>query len=156
MAMHLSQILPHLFVGSCPTNADDINHLKVDYGITAILNLQTDHDFDYCDLDWSRIESRCQDLGIEVRRIPVRDFDGVDLRKKLSQCVQALDELLRTDHIVYTHCNVGAGRSPSVAIAYLVWRQGWNLDEAIEHVTRCWSCPPNIEAIVMVGAGQAA
>jgi hypothetical protein len=45
--MNLNHILPRLFIGSCPTHADDINHLKVDYGITAILNLQTDSDFDY-------------------------------------------------------------------------------------------------------------
>ena len=154
--MNLSQILPRLFVGSCPTNADDINHLKVDYGITAILNLQTDNDFDYCDLDWSRIEARCRELQLDVRRIPVRDFDGEDLRKKLPWCVQTLDELLRASHTVYTHCNVGAGRSPSVAIAYLHWKQGWNLDEAIEHVTRCRSCSPNIDAIVSAGAERVA
>jgi protein-tyrosine phosphatase len=154
--MNLNQILPRLFVGSCPTNADDINHLKVDYGITAILNLQTDHDFDYCDLDWNQIETRCRDLQIEVRRIPVRDFDAEDLRNKLPRCVRALDELLRADRIVYAHCNVGAGRSPSVAIAYLHWKQGWNLDEAIEHVAKCRSCSPNIDAIVLAGAERAA
>jgi protein-tyrosine phosphatase len=154
--MNLSQVLPQLFVGSCPASADDINHLKTDYGVTAILNLQTDHDFDYWDLNWSRIEGRCRELGVEVRRIPVRDFDGLDLRKKLSQCVETLDELLRGGHTVYTHCNVGSGRSPSVAIAYLVWRQGWNLDDAIEHVTRGRSCSPNIDAIVLAGGERAA
>ena len=154
--MNLSQILPRLFVGSCPTHADDINHLKTDYGITAILNLQTDHDLDYWDLDWNRLEARCRELAIEVRRVAVRDFDGLDLRAKLPQCVQALDELLRQGCTVYAHCNVGAGRSPSVAIAYLCWKQAWNLDEAVEHVSRCRSCSPNIEAIVLAGKEQAA
>jgi protein-tyrosine phosphatase len=149
--MHLSQVQPRLFVGSCPTCADDIDHLKADYGVTAILNLQTDNDLDYWDLDWNRIEARCRELEIEVRRIPIRDFDGMDLRKRLAECVQALDELLRAGCTVYAYCNVGAGRSPSVAIAYLHWKQGWNLDDAIEHVTRCRSCSPNIEAIVLAG-----
>jgi protein-tyrosine phosphatase len=154
--MHLSQILPQLFVGSCPARADDINHLKTDYGITAILNLQTDHDFDYWDLDWGRIEGRCQQLQIEVRRIPIRDFDGLDLRQKLRSCVAALDELVRGGHTVYVHCNVGAGRSPSVVIAYLVWKQGWNLDDAIEQVTKYRSCSPNIDALVSAGGGDRA
>ncbi len=154
--MKLNQILPRLFVGSCPVNADDINHLKVDYGITAVLNLQTDDDFDYCDLDWNCIETRCQELQIEVRRIPVGDFDGEGLRKQMPRCVQALDELLRADHTVYTHCNLGVGRSPSVAIAYLHWKQGWSLDEAIEHVTKCCSCSPDIAAIVLAGTERVA
>ena len=154
--MNLSQVVPRLFVGACPTNTDDIDHLKAEYGITAILSLQTDSDFDYCDLDWDRIQAHCQELKIELRRIPIRDFDGLDLRKKLFQCVQELDELLRDSHTVYLHCNVGAGRSPSVAIAYLVQKQGWNLDEAIEHVTCCRSCPPDIEAIVQASDRAAA
>jgi protein-tyrosine phosphatase len=154
--MNLSQVLPRLFVGSCPTHTDDIDHLKTDYGITAILNLQTDHDFDYYDLNWDRIEAHCQESGLEVRRIPVRDFDGVDLKKSLPQCVKTLDDLLAAGHTVYTHCNIGMGRSPSVAIAYLVWRQGWNLDDAIEHVTRYRSCSPNLEAMVQAGSDRAA
>jgi atypical dual specificity phosphatase len=154
--MHLSQVLPRLFVGSCPANADDFNHLKADYAITAILNLQTDDDLDYWDLDWNRLEARCRELEIKVRRIPVRNFDGPGLCGKLSECVEALDELLRDGHTVYAHCNVGTYRSPSVAIAYLVWRQSWNLDDAIEHVTRCRSCSPDIEAIVQAGRDRAA
>jgi protein-tyrosine phosphatase len=95
-------------------------------------------------------------LAIEVRRIPVRDFDGLDLRKKLSACVKTLDELLSSGRTVYIHCNVGTGRSPSVAIAYLVWKQGWNLDDAIEHVSKVRSCSPNIDAIVSAEGDRAA
>ncbi len=154
--MNLSQVVPRLFVGSCPISTYDIDHLKTEYGVTAILNLQTDNDFDYCDMDWGRIAAHCHELGIEVRQIPVRGFDGLDMRKKLPQCVQALEELLNDDRTVYVHCNAGASRSPSVAIAYLVWRRDWNLDDAIEHVTRCCSCSPNIEAIVQAGIERAA
>ena len=95
-------------------------------------------------------------MGVELRRIPIRDFDGLDLRKKLPQCVEALDELLRNGHTVYMHCNVGSGRSPNVAIAYLIWRQGWNLDDAIEHISKCRSCSPNIDAIVLADGDRVA
>jgi protein-tyrosine phosphatase len=154
--MNLSQILPQLFVGSCPTCSDDINQLKADHAITAILNLQTDQDCDAYDLDGCQIEARCRELGIEVQRIPVGDFDGVDLHRNLSQCVGALDELLRNGHTVYTHCTIGKGRSPSVVIAYLVWRQGWNLNDAIEHVVRCHPCSPHIGVIMLADSDRAA
>ena len=154
--MDLSQILPKVFVGSCPAHAEDIDHLKTDYGITAILSLQTDHDLDYWDLDFNRLESRCRELGIAVRRVPVRDFDGEDLRRKLRQCVQALDELLAAGHTVYAHCNVGAGRSPSVVVAYLHWKQHWGLYDALEHVTRRRCCAPDIEAILRAASDRVA
>jgi protein-tyrosine phosphatase len=154
--MNLSQILPRLFVGACPTSVADINHLQAEQGISAILSLQTDYDLDYCDLDWNRLQARCQELGIVLRRIPIRDFDGEDLREKLVQCVQSLEELMSEGHTVYLHCNLGVGRSPSVAIAYLYWKQKWDLDEAVEHVTRCRSCSPNIEAIVLADSDHIA
>ena len=87
-----------------------------------------------------------------MRRIPVRDFDEVDLREQLPHCVETLDELLKKNHTVYIHGNFGTRRSPSVVIAYLVWCQGWNLDNAIEHVTRGRSCSPDIEVIVQMGS----
>jgi len=146
--MNLSQVVPRLFVGSCPSHADEISHLKTDYAITAILNLQTDHDLDYLDLDWPRLEARCREQGIELRRVAISNYDGPDLLAKLPDCVQALDELLGNGHTVYVQCNVGMSRSPAVVLAYLVWRWGWNLDDATEHVTRCQSCSPTIRAIV--------
>lgn len=154
--MNFSQVLPRLFVGSCPADASDISHLKTEFGITAILNLQTDHDLDYCDLDLSRFEARCRELGMEMRRVAIRDNDGSDLVAKLPDCVEILDELLSDGHTVYAHCNVGMNRSPAVVLAYLVWRLGWNLDDATEHVTRCQSCSPAIKAIVRAGRDRVA
>jgi hypothetical protein len=38
-------------------------------------------------------------LYIEVRRVPVRDFDEQDLRDKLPDCVRALAELLKAGRL---------------------------------------------------------
>jgi hypothetical protein len=149
MLVTLSQLLPQLFVGSCPANIDDIDRLKTDYGITAILSLQTDDELDYSELGRSRIEGRCDESGIGVQRIPVEAFDGEDGLRNLSRCVTALDERLRRGHSVYIHCNLGTVRSPSVVIAYLVWRQGWKLTDAVEHVRSCHACSPDIAAILL-------
>jgi hypothetical protein len=40
--MDPSQILPNLFVGSYPRSPEDIDRLKQDFGITAVLNVQTE------------------------------------------------------------------------------------------------------------------
>ena len=61
--MDVSRVLRQLYVGSCPTSVEDIDRLKADYRITAILNLQTDDDFDHCNLDWNSLEARYHELG---------------------------------------------------------------------------------------------
>jgi hypothetical protein len=154
--MTLGQPLPRLFVGSCPATIDDIDSLKTDHGITAILNLQTDDEIDHGESGRNRIEGRCDASGIEVRRIPVEAFDGKDGLRNLCRCVAALDELLQKGHAVCIHCNLGTVRSPSVVIAYLVWRQGWKLTDAVDHVQRCHPCSPDIAAILLADGDRMA
>lgn len=145
--MDYHQILPKLFIGSYVESSAELERLKRETGITAVLNLQTDDDMRYFKLDWDSLLGDYRSCDIEVRRVPVRDFDPVDLQDKLPACVSTLSRLLEEGHTVYLHCSAGAGRSPSVAIAYLFWRCGWTLDRAVAHVTQCRPCWPNIEAI---------
>ena len=145
--MDHSKILPNLFVGSFPKTADDIVQLK-SAGIRGILNLQTQEDFDCHGIDWSNMRAIYFTHGIEVRRVPIRDFDDNDLRSKLPLAVRVLGELLDEGRTGYVHCNVGANRSPSTVISYLHWSLGWSLDEAERHVReKRRSCSPVIEVI---------
>ncbi len=145
--MDYAQVLPQLFVGSHPEGADDIDRLRQQTGTTAVLNLQTDEDMGSVSLTWEPLEAHYKASGIELCRVPVRDFDAADLREKLPTCVRALDELLVAGHTVYLHCTAGTGRSPTVAIAYLYWCRGWELVRAAEYVQQQHPCSPNVEAI---------
>jgi protein-tyrosine phosphatase len=145
--MDVDQMLPRLFVGSCPTDPADIDSLGTNVGITAVLNLQTEEDFDSWGIDWHEMEAAYRRCGIELRRVPVQDFSPADLRRKLPAGVEALDELLRAGHTVYVHCNGGVNRSPSIVVAYLHWVQGMGLNKALAYVTKRRSCDPYAEAI---------
>ena len=59
--------------------------------------------------------------------------------------------MLRQGHTVYVHCNMGINRSPSIVIAYLHWVQGWDLEKATDHVLKCRSCDPYVDAIGLAG-----
>jgi hypothetical protein len=154
--MNLSRVLPQLLIGTCPADIGDVDRLKTDHGVTAILSLQTDDDLDQRRLDWRRIEAGCRERAVVARRIPVEAFDGEDGLSKLSQCVAALAELLREGRTVYLHCNLGTVRSPGVVVAYLVWQEGWKLSDAVEHVRNCHPCSPDVGAILLVGSGRMA
>jgi protein-tyrosine phosphatase len=145
--MNYAQLLDQLFLGSRPETPADIDRLKLDAGITAVLNLQTDEDMRAVHLVWEPLEAHYQTSDIRLCRIPVRDFDPIDLRERLPDCVHALDSLVSAGHLVYLHCTLGAARSPTVAIAYLQHCRGWNLDQAVTYVKGRWQCSPNTEAI---------
>jgi len=145
--MRYAKVLPQLFLGSRPEIPADIDRLRFGSGITAVLNLQTDDDMRAVNLVWQPLENHYRTSGIQLCRVPVLDFDPVNLREKLPECVRALEHLVSASHLVYLHCTLGATRSPTVAVAYLHWCQGWTLDQAVIHVRGQWQCSPNIEAV---------
>jgi atypical dual specificity phosphatase len=145
--MDYSKILPRLYCGSCPESTGDIDALRSEIGVTAVLSLQTEEDLNYWEINWNRLAAHYQKLGIDIRRVPVQDFSPDDLRRKLPRCVDVLNELLHSGRTVYVHCNAGVNRSPSVVIAYLHWIEGWALEQALVHVRACRDCDPYMEAI---------
>jgi protein-tyrosine phosphatase len=145
--MDFDQILPSLYVGSCPGSQAHIDWLKDGLGVTAVLNLQTEEDFAYSRIDWLKMETAYRVSGIELRRVPVEDFNPDSLCSKLPDCVRALDELLAAGHKVYVHCTAGMNRSPSTVVAYLHWVKGMALDEAVAFVLEKHACDPYVDAI---------
>ena len=151
--MDFDRILPNLFIGSCPEYTEDITRLKRDFGVTAILSVQTNDDFDNCGICWERMLACYQRLGVEVRRVPVRDDDFDNVRRMLPECVGVLDELLRGDHTGYVHCNAGLNRSPTIVIAYLCWIGGSTVEQAIDYIVQRHPCDPYVDAISFADGG---
>ena len=144
--MDCDEILRNLYVGSHPTTREDIQALE-NNGISAVLNLQSDSDFQGHGIDWPRLRAIYFSQGIEVCRVPITDFDDDDLRNKLPEAVRVLEELLQRGRTVFLHCNAGVNRSPSTVISYLHWSLNWSLDEAERHVRERHPCSPVMEVI---------
>ncbi len=140
--INYDQILPNLYVGTYPETLKDIQELKDRHGVTAVLNLQTDEDLDERGIDWLAMEESYRRLGIEVHRVPMRDFDPAHQRQRLPEAVKVLENLLASRHITYLHCNAGTGRSPLVAMAYLYWCRKMSREQAIKHVQERRYCAP--------------
>jgi protein-tyrosine phosphatase len=144
--MDYAQILSGLFVGSYPQAIDDVERLRRESAITAVLNLQTDEDIDSVKLDWRPLEVHYRASRIDLLRLPVKE-EQIELREKLPQCVRTLASLISAGRTVYLHCTAGVGRSPTVAIGYLHWSLGWGFDAAVTHVKQARQCSPHLEAL---------
>lgn len=147
IVINLTRIQPELFVGTCPRTPVDVDRLTSGPHITAVLNLQTDEDFIDQGLDWDAVHNQYRVRDLVIARWPIRDFDPQDLRERLGGAVEQLHALLTVGHRAYVHCTAGMGRAPGVAIAYLSWIQGWDLEHAYRFVTDQRACAPHIEAI---------
>jgi protein-tyrosine phosphatase len=149
-----AQILPRLFVGSHPRTIADIELLRQQLGVTAVLNIHTDQDMSAVLLDFQPLEAHYRTSSVELRRVPMLEQQP-ELRAKLYACVDALNDLLAAGHTVYLHCTAGIGRAPTVAIGYLHFHLGWDWDVAVAHVKRLRECNPHLEALRLALEDQA-
>lgn len=148
LGMNYTLISDNLIVGSQPQKPEDIDHLKHEENVAYILNLQQDRDIEYWGVDFQAILRRCQELGIQHMRRPARDFDPDSLRSGLPKAVSSLEWAISDGKgRVYVHCTAGLGRAPAVAVAYLYWFCGMDLNKAYAFLTAKRPCGPNKRAI---------
>jgi predicted protein tyrosine phosphatase len=148
-----AQILPQLFIGSHPRSIEDIERLRREAGITAVLNIHTDDDMRAVSLDFPPLQAHYKVSAVILRRTPMVE-EQIELRAKLYDCIQALNELLNEGHTVYLHCTAGIGRAPTVAIGYLHSCLGWEWDDAVAHVKLRRECSPHLAALRLALADQ--
>jgi protein-tyrosine phosphatase len=146
--MKCARILPNLFIGPDPRVEEEFEQLR-SQKITAILSLQTDDDVHQGGV--AHAKEAAEGAGFIFCSTPVTDFDRLELRRKLPECVAKLDELLNAGHTVYIHCTAGVNRSPTIAAAYLHWRLGWPLEKAVAHLESVRNCCPDVESIRSAG-----
>ncbi len=133
--MDWSRIDGRLLVGECPVSSDDLAALEL-AGVDGLLSLQHDECLAALGLDWEALAAALAAAGVEARRVPMRDFDEADMRRRLPEAVRALHGLLSARRRVYVHCTQGVGRSPLVVAAYLSFVEGLDPVEAYERVRR--------------------
>jgi protein-tyrosine phosphatase len=145
------KIIDDIFVGTCPASKIDVQRLKQS-GFTAVLNLQSDDDFNKLDINWANLEQLYHDCDIAAYRIPIVDFDDDDLVSKLPTATHTLKNLVDAGHRIYVHCTAGKQRSPSTVIGYLAWHRNYGLERALELVLATRNCAPPLNVLNKVDA----
>ncbi|MCZ7601000.1 MAG: dual specificity protein phosphatase family protein [Gammaproteobacteria bacterium] len=146
-------MLDDVFIGTCPVRASDVRRLKSALGVSAVLNLQTDEDFERWRIDWPALLTAYGEHQIAVERVPIRDFDPDDLAARVAHAAERPARLVEVGHRVYVHCTAGQQRSPAAVICYLVSRHGYDLEAAFAGVSENRRCSPDMGALAAACGG---
>ena len=152
LTLSCDEVADGLIVGTYPQTPEDVRQLRQVHGVTALLCLQDDRDFEYLGVRWDLIGRAYTAQGILAVREPVRDFSPRELVQRLPRCVAALHDLAAGGRRVYLHCTAGLNRSPTVAIAYLYVHCGMSPEEAAQQVMSRRDCQPYDDVLARLPA----
>lgn len=112
-----NEIIDNLYLGSC-FNAYNFYELK-NKNIKVIINI-TDNIDNYHE----------QNLMLTYYKYPIRDNNVDDITNILIETAQVIDLHLSRGESVLVHCYMGASRSASVIIYYLMKKNNWSYEHA--------------------------
>jgi protein-tyrosine phosphatase len=137
----VTELRPHLWIGEYP-RVEDVDWLKVNFGVTAVHSLQDDDDLRHTGLEIEPLRRAYDHHGIKMVRTPISDGGADDMAERLRPALADLRALIKSGERVYLHCNGGLNRAPTLAIAYLRAYEGMSLDEAAAYVKQRRACGP--------------
>ncbi len=116
-----SLIIPNLYLGSA-FNAYNISHLEK-HNINVIINITKEISNYYSEY-----------FKFTYYKYPILDNDKEDITNILQEAANTIDYHLSRGDRVLVHCYMGASRSASVIIYYLMKYHNKELKKAIKHV----------------------
>lgn len=132
------EVYPNLYLGE-ESIAKSRSGLK-NLGVTHILNASQGKDDGY-HVHTNHVMYR--PVNIEYLGIEATDISSFNLSKYFDKCNDFIDNALQNGGKVMVHCKVGASRSATIALAFLMMRRHFRLPDAIRSVRREREICPN-------------
>ena len=108
-----------LFIGQYPTLSVEVHELQ-EQGITAVINLQTQEEFNQLGINWHNQMNEYRHYGIDtVMHYPLSFDDSEAKMRTFAACQYINDMVNNKNQKVFVHCTSGIVRSTTVALAYL-------------------------------------
>ncbi|CAG9462830.1 unnamed protein product [Pedinophyceae sp. YPF-701] len=129
--LNWDEITDKITVGSCPRSPSDVQAIAEKSGCTAILGLQCDDCLSALEIDYKQLRARGTELGVQMVRVQIRDFDKNDQTFMLPEAVTVLASLIKLGHKVYVHCTAGINRATLTTVGFLTFVEGMELEQAV-------------------------
>ncbi|XP_017008741.2 phosphatidylglycerophosphatase and protein-tyrosine phosphatase 1 [Drosophila takahashii] len=137
----------HVILGALPFRSQ-ANDLIAQENMKAVVSMNEDYEL----TAFSNNTEKWNKLGIEFLQLATTDifespnqeklFRGVEFMNKflpLKQRIGGLSSSQLPENVgsVYVHCKAGRTRSATLVGCYLMMKNGWNPDQAVEHMRQC-------------------
>lgn len=117
---------------SIPRSMSELNEW-IKRGVNIVISLVEEREFILAGMDYRQFMNELVKNRVCIIRFPIRDgFAPTD--EQLLQLCKIIDEYLKENKVVIVHCYNAIGRTVVVLAAYLVYRHGLTVDEALQKI----------------------
>ena len=116
-------INPFLYLGGMYARQNPL--VLENLGITHILNMAAEQHLDTVYLE---------NCNINVKHILADDYEMYNIRQHFEEAFQFIEDALSKNGRILIHCAVGISRSPTIVIAYIMYRYGMTYQNAFQYV----------------------
>ncbi len=116
---HISQIVDGLYLGDiCAAHSlPTMKKHKIDSIVNMCINCP------------NKLEA-----DIETKHLGIRDAVDENLMSVLHLAIEYIDKQIEFGRRVFIHCKAGVSRSGAVTVAYIMYKNRWPYDKALEYV----------------------
>merc|ERR1719336_2637747 len=68
------------------------------------------------------------------KEVPIEDADWEDIDAHFNSCIRFIDDEIKNDGRVLVHCKRGISRSATIVVAFMMFKNGFTLEEAFSFV----------------------
>lgn len=115
----MSEIIPNLWVGN----------LDLTYDLEFLRSAQITHIVTVLEREHGTHAMAA--LRVVQMSLRLDDLDDAPIYDTFSPACEFIDAALLEGGTVYVHCLMGISRSPTIVAAYLIWKRGIGLEEAL-------------------------
>jgi protein-tyrosine phosphatase len=113
------EVFPNIYIGDLSSSLNQSELKK--HGITTILSVYN-----------GSYDVYPKDFNYKI--VNINDDNWVNIYEHFNDCVKFIDDAVQKDEKVLVHCQRGVSRSVSMVIAYLISKQNYTYDTALEKI----------------------
>nr|CAG4645899.1 EOG090X0GSS [Lynceus sp. MCZ IZ 141354] len=102
----------------------------VNEGVRGVVSMNEDYELRYLSNqtdEWSKV-------GVEFLQLSVTDIFSSPSMEKLEKGVNFINQFVSSGKFVYVHCKAGRSRSATLVGCYLINRNNWTPEQAIDFI----------------------
>ncbi len=126
----ISNIYPHIFIGSKDAISPEILR---EYDINVVISALTEEEYSKFNIT-NDLFTNTKGIHVDWHRLVIDDYQEEDIDDHFEPISKIIEHNVNNKKNVLIHCAMGASRSATLAIAFIMLENNWRFEDTLSYV----------------------